>query len=192
MTANIDEMRHRFAKSNPEFLAAWRICGSAVVILTTVLIVLRQVDVVPNYGEVLWWELFIVVFGLTCLGIWILPRRLGDGVRICPEYLLIQKWPANNRAFLPWEDIDSIRLESWQDRNRLDRMYAVLAFGNQSTTPYVVVRTRKMVNVPFVAGRTTTNRLGFPLGKVFRLYVEDAAEFVQKAQQNLGRRDPPG
>jgi hypothetical protein len=185
MAAGAGKKRHRFAKSNPEFLAAWRICGSLVLFLAAFVVVLRLMGVLAAYSDMLWWELFIIVFGLTWLSIWILPRRLGSGLHICPDYLLIQKWPSTNRVFLPWQHIDSIRLETWRDRNWLDRFYGTVAFGKHSAMPYVVIRTKKMVTMPFISGRTTTRPVGFALGKVFRCYVENPEEFVEDAREFL-------
>ena len=174
----------KFARQNPEYYAAWRTCGSWVVVSTVVLTVLLVGQILPM-TEFLWWELFFLVFGIAFLAVWTLPRKLGAGIHISPELLLVDKWPSSNRVFIPWQDIRSIRLETWSERDLLSRVYAAVAFGKNASDPYVAVETSRMVSMPFWSGRTTTRRLGIPRGKVFRFYLDDPERFLQRAGQFL-------
>jgi hypothetical protein len=179
---------YKFASPNPEYYAAWRTCGSWVVVFTVTLVVLHFAQVLP-LTEFLWWELFFLGFGLTWLALWTLPRKLGAGIQISPELLVVDKWPSTNRVFIPWQDIRSIRLETWRERDLLSRAYAAVAFGKHASDPYVAIETTRMVSMPFWSGRTTTRQLGIPRGKVFRIYLDDPQGFLQLARQFLSQTD---
>jgi hypothetical protein len=173
-------------------------CVAAAVMVLIVSAVFMAVYLVGigSVADVLWVESFCLAFALMLGFFGTATFRLGAGISLSRDMLVVQKWPSTNRIYIPWEDIASIRMDSWSDRPPLTRLYYRLGLGPYSSTPFVTIKTRKMVTMPLLLGRITTRRLGFPAGKLFRCYLADPEGFLRHANQLLAEKessiaDPP-
>ena len=174
----------------PTTYAAWTAAAVMVLIVSAIFVAVYLVGI-ATIADVLWVESFCLAFGLMLVFFGTATFRLGAGISLSRDMLVVQQWPSTKRIYLPWEDIASIRMESWSDRPLFTRLYCRLGLGRHFGTPFVTIKTRKMVTMPLLLGRTTTRRLGFPAGKLFRYYLSDPEGFVRHAHQFLQQSAPP-
>jgi len=174
----------------PTTYAAWT-AAAAIALIPLAVLVSVDLGGIGTIADVLWAESFCLALGLAWGIFWTLTFRLGAGISLSRDMLVVQQWPSTKRIYLPWKDIRSIRLESWMEKPLLIRLWARLWLGRYFGTPFVTIETRKMISMPVLIGRTTTRRLGFPAGKLFRCYLADPEGFVRHTREFMSEEEWP-
>src|SRR4030042_3529150 len=120
----------------------------------------------------------------------VLNFRFGARVVVTPSLLTIKYWGWKCES--PWQDVASVSLETPGDTEGLTGLWSRLFLGRDARIPCVKIALKRVPRAsPFniIFGEpsvgTRTWGIGIPGTRILRLYLQEAEEFVQHAQQFL-------
>ena len=190
------ESTYKFARWNPNVAVFLVKFGRSLFLTSGIMCVVLWATNTATLSNLIWLEAFVLLMGLVFgLRYGYLSYRLGKGVVLTPGGLVVKQWMS--RQEYPWQDVESIALETWEQRNKSERQWGSAFLRGDSALPYVKITLRRSIRFALWGGwfghrmGTRVLGIGVPGTKKMALYLEEAEKFVEDAQRFLVMAPPP-